>query len=167
MALVRWDPGYEVDSLQSEVNRIFDGFFGGSTGPRAANGATRRWVPAMDLAETEDQLVLTADLPGVDEEDVSIEVKDHVLTIAGERSDVREQKDRGYHRVERSAGRFSRSLSLPEGIDADKIAASFDRGVLEVAIPKPEERKPHRVAIGVNADGESRKAIEGEASERG
>ena len=156
MALVRWDPAYEVDSLQSEVNRIFDGFFGGG---RQQNGTARRWVPAMDLAETEDELVLTADLPGMSEDDVSIEIKDRVLTISGERADVREHQDRGYHRVERSVGSFSRSLSLPDGIDADQVAASFDRGVLEVTIPKPEERKPHRVEIG----GES-KAIEGEGS---
>ena len=156
MALVRWDPAYEVDSLQSEVNRIFDGFFGGGRQP---NGTARRWVPAMDLAETEDELVLTADLPGMSEDDVSIEIKDRVLTISGERADVREHQDRGYHRVERSVGGFSRSLSLPDGIDADRVAASFDRGVLEVTIPKPEERKPHRVEIG----GEN-KAIEGEGS---
>lgn len=160
MALVRWDPGYEVDSLQSEVNRIFDGFFGGSG--RQTNGVARRWIPAMDLAETEDELVLTADLPGMDERDLTLEIKDSVLTIAGERKDQRETKDRGYHRVERSFGRFSRSLSLPEGVDADKVSAQFDRGVLEVRIPKPEERKPHRVAIGRNGS----KAIEGEGSER-
>lgn len=161
MAIVRWDPAYEVDSLQSEVNRIFDGFLG--TG-RQSNGASRRWIPAMDLAETEDELVLTADLPGLVEDDVSIEIKDNVLTIAGERSARTDQKERGYHRVERSHGRFSRSLSLPDGIDADRVVASFDRGVLEVTIPKPEERKPHRVAI---AAGNGRPAIEGEGSESG
>ena len=148
MALVRWDPAVEVDSLQSEVNRLFDGFFGGG---RAAagngNGATRRWVPAMDLAETEDHLVLTADLPGLGEEDISIEIKDGVLTIAGERRDSSEHSGKGYHRVERSFGRFSRSLTLPDGIDAESVAAGFDRGVLEVRIPKPAERKPHKVEI--------------------
>lgn len=160
MALVRWDPAYEVDSIQSEVNRIFDGFFGGQ---RSTNGgSTRRWIPAMDLAETEDALVLTADLPGMGEDDVSIEIKDNVLTISGERADTRETKDRGYHRVERSLGKFSRSMSLPEGIDPDKVAADFQRGVLEVTIPKPEERKPHRVAIGAAGA----RQIEGEGSEK-
>lgn len=159
MALVRWDPGYEVNGLQSEVNRIFDSFFGGSDRP---NGVSRRWVPAMDLAETAEELVLTADLPGMSEDDITIEVKDNVLQISGERQVSREQKDRGFHRVERSSGRFARSLSLPEGIDAEKVAASFDRGVLEVRIPKPEERKPHRVAIGNGG----REALEGSGTER-
>jgi HSP20 family protein len=148
MALVRWDPAVEVDSLQSEVNRLFDGFFGNGRAANAnGNGAARRWVPAMDLAETEDHLVLTADLPGLGEDDISIEIKDGVLTIAGERRGGSEQSGKGYHRVERSFGRFSRSLTLPDGIDAESVAAGFDRGVLEVRIPKPAERKPHRVEI--------------------
>jgi HSP20 family protein len=159
MALVSVDPAVEVDSLQSEVNRIFDGFFGGG---RQANGRSRRWLPAMDLAETADELVLSADLPGMSEDDIEIEIKDRVLTISGERGGSSGEKDRGYHRVERSFGRFSRSLNLPAGIETDKVAASFDRGVLEVRIPKPEERKPHKVAIG---SGEH-KAIEGEGSEK-
>lgn len=150
MALVRWDPAVEVDSLQSEVNRLFDSFFSGGRGSNG-NGATRRWVPAMDLAETPDHLLLTADLPGLGEEDISIEIKDGVLTVAGERRAESERKDKGYHRVERSFGRFSRSLSLPEGIDAEQVAASFDRGVLEIRIPKPAERQPHKVEIAARA----------------
>ena len=148
MALVRWDPAVEVDSLQSEVNRLFDGFFGNGRAAANGNGAARRWVPAMDLAETEDHLVLTADLPGLGEDDISIEIKDGVLTIAGERRGGGERGGKGFHRIERSFGRFSRSLTLPDGIDAESVAAGFDRGVLEVRIPKPAERKPHKVEIG-------------------
>jgi HSP20 family protein len=145
MALVRWDPSREVDSLQSEVNRLFDTFFGGAP----ANGrGLRRWVPPMDLMETEDHLILRADLPGLDSEDVNIEVKDSVLTVSGEREAEHEEKTDGFHRVERAFGTFSRSMSLPSRIDADKITASFEKGVLEVRIPKPEERRPHRVEIG-------------------
>lgn len=143
MALVRWEPAREVDSLQSEVNRVFDAFFGNAAGTRA-----RRWVPAADLVETEDHLVLRADLPGLSRDDVEIEIKDGVLTVAGERRADHEEKSEGFYRVERSFGRFSRSMTLPDGIDADTIAAEFDDGVLEVRIPKPERRKPHRVAIG-------------------
>jgi HSP20 family protein len=145
MALVRWDPGREVDTLQSEVNRIFDTFFGGN------ETRARRWVPAMDLVETEDHLVLRADLPGLEQDDVNVEVKDGVLTISGERRAEQEQKSEGFHRVERAFGSFSRSLLLPDGIDAEKVAADFDKGVLEVRIPKPEERKPHRVSIGAGS----------------
>jgi HSP20 family protein len=146
MALVRWDSGREVDSLQSEVNRVFDAFFG--------NGAPRRrWVPAMDLVETDDNLVLRADLPGLSRDDVEIEIKDGVLTVSGERKAEHEEKSEGFYRVERTFGRFSRSLSLPEGIDADRVVADFEDGVLEVRIPKPEARKPHRVEIGAGVNG--------------
>ena len=141
MALVRWDPGRELDTLQTDVNRVFDTFFGG----RLANGATPRWVPAMDLVETDDHLVLRADLPGLDKDDVNIEIKDGVLTVSGERQAEHEERKDGYHRVERAYGGFSRSLSLPQGIDAEQVQADFDKGVLEVRIPKPAERKPHRV----------------------
>ncbi len=146
MALVRWEPAREVDSLQSEVNRVFDAFFGGGTG--GTGGAARRWVPALDVAETEDAFVLKADLPGLTRDQVEIEVRDGTLTIAGERRAEHEHNAEGYHRVERAFGSFSRSMSLPEGVDAESISADFANGVLEVRVPKPEERKPHRVAIG-------------------
>ena len=144
MALVRWEPARELDTLQGEVNRLFDTFFGGSP----ANGRSRRWVPAMDLVETEDALILKADLPGLERDDVNIEIKDHVLTVSGERKSEYEEKTDGFHRVERAYGGFSRSLTLPDGVAADKIAANFDKGVLEVRIPKPEESQPQRVEIG-------------------
>jgi HSP20 family protein len=145
MAMVRWDPVRELDSLQSDMNRLFDRFFGAPAG----NGLTeRRWIPAMDLVETDDSLVLRADLPGMTEDDVEIEVKDGVLTISGERKSEHEEKGEGFHRVERSFGRFSRALNLPDGVQADKVEAKFDNGVLEVRIPKPEETKPTRVQIG-------------------
>lgn len=159
MALVRWEPVRELDTLQGEVNRLFDTFFGGPTGGNG--GRTRRWVPAMDLIETEDALILNADLPGLDRDDVSIEVKDNVLTVSGNREAEHTEKADGYYRVERAFGSFSRSLALPEGVDADKVKASFDKGVLEVTIPKPEERKPHRVEIGVGGP-----ALEGKGEEK-
>ena len=152
MALVRWEPTREVDSLQSEVNRLFDSFFGAP----ARGSSARRWVPAMDLVETDDHLVLKADLPGLDRDDVSIEIKDGVLTVSGERKAEHEERGDGYHRVERAFGGFSRSLTLPRGIDANQVSAEFDKGVLEVRIPKPEEQKPQRVEIasaGVNGTG--------------
>jgi HSP20 family protein len=146
MALIRWDPVRELDSLQGDMNRLFDRFFEG----RSANsgGAVRRWIPAMDLVETGDHLVLRADLPGMSEDDVDIEIKDGVLTVSGERKAEHEEKGEGFHRVERSFGSFSRSLSLPDGVDAGRIEANFADGVLEVRVPKPEESKPTRVQIG-------------------
>src|SRR3954452_2761101 len=126
MALVRWAPTRELDTLQSDMNRLFDAFFNG----RPGEGAARRWIPAMDLVETQDHLVLRADLPGMKEEDLEIEIKDGVLTISGERKAEHEEKSEGFHRVERSFGSFSRALAVPEGIDATQVSASFENGVL-------------------------------------
>lgn len=145
MALVRWDPARELDAFQNDMNRLFDGFFGRRDA--AAGYGSRRWVPAMDLIETDDSLVLRADLPGVRREDLSIEVKDGILTVAGERRVEHEEKREGYHRVERSFGRFSRSLELPKGSDAEAVDASLKEGVLEVRIPKPAERKATRIEV--------------------
>jgi HSP20 family protein len=155
MAIVRWDPVRDADSLQSDVNRLFDSFLGA----RAGNGAQRRWVPAMDLVETDDHLVLRADLPGMREDDVEIEVKDRVLSVSGSRPAEHEENEEGFHRVERSFGSFSRSLTLPVGVDASDISAEFDRGVLQVRIPKPTESKPTRIEIGASA-------VEGSGSEK-
>ena len=143
-----------------EIDRVFDAFFGGERD-------SRRWVPQMDLIEAEDHFVLKADLPGLSEGDVSIEVQDGTLTISGERNAEHEAHERGWYRIERSFGSFSRSLTLPDGVDADGIQARFDRGVLEVRIPKPEERKPRRVEISAeshNGNGGA-PAVEGTATE--
>lgn len=147
MALVRWDPARELDALQGDMNRLFDSFFGRREGAVANGYGSRRWIPPMDLVETEDNLVLRADLPGVDRDDINIEVKEGILTISGERKAQHEEKREGFHRVERSFGRFSRSLELPKGVEADNIEADFERGVLEVRMPKPAERKPTRIEI--------------------
>lgn len=157
MALVRWEPAREISSLQSEMNRLFNTFFDTPTTAGNGNG-TRRWIPAMDLVETDDHFVLKADLPGLDESDISLEFEDGVLTLSGERKIEHEVRKEGYYRLERGTGHFRRQLTLPEGVDADAVTATFDRGVLEVRIPKPEERKPRRVAIQV---GDTPKAIEG------
>jgi HSP20 family protein len=159
MAIVRWEPLREFATLQNEMNRLFGSVF--DTPPQGNGGTLRRWMPAMDLAETADHFVLRADLPGMSEEDVNIEVEERVLTISGERkSEYTENKD-GYHRVERAFGSFSRSLTLPEGVDAEAVSASFDRGVLEVRIPKPEQRKPRKISIGV---GDQPKTIDTEST---
>jgi HSP20 family protein len=157
MALIRWEPVRELNTIQSEMNRLFNTFFEGGPG----NGGTqlRRWLPAMDLVEIQDAFVLRADLPGVSESDVNIELDDNVLTISGERKAEHEERKEGYYRVERASGAFQRSLTLPEGVDPEAIEASFDNGVLEVRIPKPEQRKPRKVTI--SAGGGEAKTIEG------
>jgi HSP20 family protein len=148
------------EPFSSEINRLFDTLFEPANGKASR---TERWAPAMDLVEADDHFLLKADLPGLSEEDVAIEVQDNVLTVSGERKAEHERKERGWYRLERSFGRFSRSLTLPEGVNPDGIAATFDKGVLEIRIPKPEERKPRRIEIG--ADGEP-KTLEGTATDK-
>jgi HSP20 family protein len=148
MALVRWEPVRELNSLQQEMNRLFSTFFDSPTG-NGSNGAVRRWIPAMDLVETDEHFVLTADLPGLTQDDINLEFEGDVLTLSGERKVEHQQRKEGFYRLERAAGAFTRSLTLPEGVDVDGVSATFDKGVLEVRIPKPEARKPRRVAIQV------------------
>jgi HSP20 family protein len=150
MTIVRWEPLREINSLQSEMNRLFNTVFDQPSG--TSGTVMRRWMPAMDLAETGDHFVLRADLPGMAQDDVSIEFEDGTLTVSGERKAEHEEGNEGFHRVERSFGAFSRSLTLPQGVDADAVTASFDRGVLEIRIPKPEQRKPRRIEIARDAE---------------
>ena len=147
--LVRPEP------VSTEFNRLFNSLWEQPV-------ASQRWVPEMDLVETDDHYLLKADLPGMKQEDVAIEFNDGALTISGERKAEQTENKEGYHRVERAFGSFSRSLTLPEGVNAEAIAATFDRGVLEVSIPKPEERKPRKISVGV---GSQPKTIETESNE--
>ena len=148
------------EPFSREVDRFFDAFFG------QPERAARRWVPPMDQVEAEDHFVLKADLPGMAEEDVKIEVQDGTLSISGERKAEHEQREQGWYRIERSFGSFSRSLTLPEGVRADAITAEFRDGVLELHIPKPEERKPQRIEISPSGNGSSKPAaVEGTAQE--
>ena len=157
MTIVRWEPFRELNTLQTEMNRLFNTVFDTPSGGTGNGGTMRRWLPAMDLVETDDHFVLRADLPGMSEDDVKIELEDNTLTVSGERKAEHESNGEGFYRVERASGSFSRSLTLPHGVDAGAVAASFDRGVLEVRIPKPEQRKPRRIEIGSGAQ----KTIEG------
>lgn len=159
MALIHWEPVAELNTIQSEMNRLFNTFFDQS-GQLRGTDAARPWIPAMDLLETRDDYVLRADLPGLSDADVSIQLQDNVLIVSGERKPEHEQQPEGYHRLERAAGAFSRSLSLPDGVDPDGVQAHFDRGVLEVKITKPKQKKPRRVSIALGAHADT-KAIEG------
>ena len=150
MTIVRWEPLREFDRL---FNTVFEG-------PGADTRASRRWMPAMDLVESEAEFVLRADLPGLSEADVKIELEDSTLTISGDRKSESESERDGYLRVERATGTFQRSLTLPKGVDPEAVSAKFDRGVLEVRIPKPAARKPRRIEIA----GSEHKTIEGSAA---
>ena len=152
MALIRWEPARELQSIEHEVNRLFGTLFDVPIAA-SAGAASRSPIPAMDLVEEKDEYVLHADLPGLSEKDVKIELEDNVLSISGTRKSEQENRKDGYYRLERATGSFSRSLILPEGVDPESIRAQFENGVLEVRIPKPEERKRRRVEIGVGGKG--------------
>ena len=154
------DPARELSLLQGDVNRVFERFFG----PQGVAAGDARWAPALDIVEEGDRFVLHMDLPGMSDDDVEIELEDRLLRVSGERRDQRERSADGFRRIERSFGRFERVLTLPRGVDAEQVAASFDRGVLEITIPKPEERRPRR--IGINTGAAARhEQIEGQATD--
>ena len=143
MTLIRWGPVGSLVSLQERMNRLFedsvrhDNTIGGGT-----------WTPAVDIYETEKDIVISAELPGMDDNDVDVEARENILTVRGERRFEREvRQENNYHRVERSYGKFSRAFTLPKNVDAEKITARFDKGVLEVRLPKPAESEARAIKI--------------------
>lgn len=168
MALIRWEPVAELNTIQNEMNRLFNTFFDPSAPTGRGNGTARRWLPAMDLVETPDHYVLRADLPGLADGDVNVQLEDNVLSISGERKAEHDDQQEGYYRLERAFGAFSRSLTLPEGVNPDAVQAHFDRGVLEIAIPKPEQRKPKtiQITLGANADIKTSESADAEVNSR-
>ena len=146
MALVQWTPMGNLASFQHEMNRMFNEFFGGGNGEETGTGLSS-WTPAVDIRETDDGYVITAELPGVSKDDVSIDVHQNTLTLRGQRKHEAEVKQDKYHRVERAYGTFQRSFVLPAIVDQDKVQAIYKDGVLELHLPKSEAAKPKRIAI--------------------
>jgi len=136
-------------SLQREIDRLFDDFTRGfPTFPsRFASGAAAELLPSMDVTETDKEIEITAELPGLEEKDVQVNVADNVLTIRGEKNAEKEEKDKSYRLVERTYGSFMRSLELPEGVNADAIKASIDKGVLKVTVPKPAPAQAKKIDV--------------------
>ena len=146
MALARWTPRGDLQSFQDEMNRMFNQFFQGGTGEEAGWGV-RTWAPPVDIYETDDALILTAELPGVSKDDVSIEIHQNTLILRGQRKHDAEVKEDNYHRVERAYGTFQRSFTLPTLVDQEHVQATYKDGVLELRLPKSEAAKPKRIAI--------------------
>jgi HSP20 family protein len=157
MALVRWEPFRELAALQNEMGRWM-GQLAGTMTP--GNGQSSTWLPSVDAWETEDELVLAFDLPGIPEDDIAVELEDNVLTVSGERQRTAEHSSERFYRFERRYGTFSRSVTLPVGVKEDEIKASYEDGVLEIRVPKPEEEKPKRIKVG------SAGAIEGKSTRK-
>jgi HSP20 family protein len=154
MALVRFEPFRELTALQNEMGRWMNVLSGGAT---PGNGQSSTWLPAVDVWETDSELVLSFDLPGIPEDKITVELDDNVLTVSGERERTKEHSSERFYRFERRHGTFSRSVTLPAGVTDADISANHKDGVLEVRVPKPEEAKPRRISIGGQG------AIEGES----
>jgi HSP20 family protein len=157
MALVRWEPFRELAALQNEMGRWMSQLSGG-VGLVPGNGQASTWLPAVDVWETDSELVLSFDLPGIPEDKIAVELDDSVLTVSGERERTKEHSSDRFYRFERRFGQFSRSVTLPAGIKEDDIKADYKDGVLAVRVPKPEEQKPKRIRIGTQG------AIEGKST---
>jgi HSP20 family protein len=140
--LVRWEPFRELGALQSEMSRFMNGLLEGP------GRVTQSWVPALDVWETETELVYAFDLPGIPEDKISLEVSDETLTVSAEREKVTEESGDRFYRFERRYGTFSRAVGLPQGVDESKITADYKDGVLEIRVPKPEEQRPRRITLG-------------------
>ncbi len=147
MAIVRLDPFRDVMTLQDRMNRLFDQALSKTRTDDEEGLMASTWLPAVDISETADSIVMKAELPGVSRENIDIQVRDNTLTLKGERKFEREVKDENYLRIERSYGAFQRAFSLPTVIQQDKIKAVFKDGVLEVTIPKAEVAKRKQVKI--------------------
>ncbi|GAV21092.1 HSP20 family protein [Mariprofundus micogutta] len=141
MTLMRWTPWNELESMNRQLSRLLDGDHFD-----VARDAGQ-WAPSVDIKETDDALLVQAELSGIEKKDVHLEVKDGVLTLSGERRYEKDVKEENVHRVERAYGQFSRSFSLPSNVDAEKVEATMKDGVLEVRLPKRESAKPKSIAI--------------------
>jgi HSP20 family protein len=146
MALIRWDPFRDLLSLQDRMNRLFEESM---TSNKVFEEAltTGVWSPVVDIYETDTSVILKAELPGMTKDDIAIEINENNLVLKGERKFQKDIKEESYHRIERSYGAFSRSFTLPDTVDRDKVSASFKEGILEITIPKIEGAKPKQIEI--------------------
>jgi len=142
--LVRWEPFREIAALQNDMGRLMSAFLGQGDGETTG----RTWVPAVDVWETENELVYAFDLPGIPEDKIAVEFDDGALTVSGERERVDEVKNDRSYRFERRFGSFSRSVALPQGVTEDDVKADYRDGVLQVTVKKPETPKPRRIEVG-------------------
>jgi HSP20 family protein len=144
----RVDPFRDLLDVQNQMNRVFDDVFGSRAQPSAL--LDRVWAPAIDIYETKDELVVTAELPGLKEKDIHLSIVDNVLSLRGQRAPAADVKEEHYHRIERWSGNFERHVQLPMPVQADKVKANYREGVLEIRLPKIEESKPREIKIEVS-----------------
>ena len=146
MNIIRWNPTSDMLSLRNRMNHMFSDFFHPIAG-EDREMSMWDWNPVVDIYENGNNIVIKAELPGVDKENIHIDVKDGVLTLKGERSSDNEVKENNYYSRERRSGKFERCFTLPGKVDAEKISAGYKDGVLKIDIPKPEEYKPKKITV--------------------
>ena len=149
MAILKWEPFRGVTTMQDRVNRLFNDLLVHQGLMNGEGDTLRDWVPAVDVLENTDNILIKAELPGMDMKDIHLEVEDQKLTITGEKKLEHEDKRENYQRVERVYGTFQRSFTLPSSVSAEKINASYERGVLTITLPKKEETRPRKIDIQV------------------
>jgi HSP20 family protein len=165
MSITRYDPFRDLKSLQDEVNRLFSSNFSRSFGDEGiARGA---WTPNVDIFENKDEIVLEAELPGMNREDFELTIENNVLTLRGERRFEKKDEADNYHRVERAYGGFTRSFTLPQTVSSENAAAEYQNGVLRVTLRKREEVKARRIEVkGESAEAPTTKTIEAKAEQQ-
>lgn len=143
--LRRWDPFRELVSLRDDMDRLFYTFFGRPLSEEAEG----IWAPVIDLEEDNGNFIVKAEVPGLRKEDIKIAVRGNLLTVSGERKQESESKGKTFHRVERAYGKFTRTITLPNEVEADKVKAAYKDGLLQITLPKPEAMKPKEIEIEV------------------
>ena len=145
MAVVRWDPFRDLNMLQDRMNRLFEDANRNWKSDEPASTTT--WSPAVDIFETESEIVVKAEVPGMERKDITLNLENNVLTLRGERRFLKEAKEENYHRIERSYGGFSRAFTIPVTVEDEKIRADYKEGVLTIVLPKKEQAKPKQIRI--------------------
>lgn len=148
MSIKKWDPFRDLLSLQERMNKLFEESLL-QTGKERQDISIAGWSPAMDVMESDEEIVLKAELPGIELKDVEVLIKDNILTLRGERKFEKEEEKENYHRIERSYGAFQRSFTLPSTVEQDKVKAKMKDGVLEVRLPKAKGEKSKKIEIEV------------------
>ncbi len=149
MVLIRWDPFRDLMSIQEQMNQLFQDTLSRLSCHRQGEELSGSWVPPVDIYETEDSIVVVAELPGVDQANISIEAQENTLTLKGERRQTQEITRRNYHRIERGYGSFQRTFTLPHSIDQKQAKAIYKDGILEITLPKVVATKSNQVQIEV------------------
>jgi len=154
--LTRWEPFREFATLQDRMNRLFRESYNEN---QDQSLTTSSFAPAVDVYEDEHNVTLKIEVPGIEEKDIDVRIENNTLTVHGERKIEKEEKEENYRRVERQYGSFTRTFNLPTTVDAEKVSANYDKGVLKISLPKKAEAKPKQIKVSVGGE----KTLEGKA----